>query len=470
MPTPVRVTEGPITPALLRLAGPVLVSRALHTFYGVAATFWVGRLGPEAIAAVSTCTFALWTVFSIGDVLIGGLTALVSQAIGARRDADAAATTRAGILLALAVGAVVGVVGYFGAPFLFAALFDDPDVVALGSQYLSLISLITPLFYLAFVADTAYRCCGDSRTPMTVMLCASILNVVLDPLLILGVGPFPRWGVRGAAVSTIIAESLAVATYVLLWSRGRFPLNLSRPTGVPLATRNDAAQVLRIGAPFAATGMLFSIVYLLLSRIAGQFGAPTLAALGIVNRLESLNYLTAGAVGMAVATMVGQNVGAKRPDRAAVSADRGALLVTITSGVVTGAFLLFAESIAGVFTKDPEALRESVRFLRIVAISQPMMCWEIVYGGGFTGAGRTLPPMLVSSLTSVVRIPLAAWLAIGRGFGPPGLWWTISLTCVARGVWVSLWFRRGGWQIERAAKTRLVSAPPEIVGPQSPEG
>jgi putative MATE family efflux protein len=303
---------------------------------------------------------------------------------------------------------------------------------------------------------------------MSVILGASILNLVLDPLLILGVGPFPRWGVRGAAISTMIAESLAVLVYVVLWARGRFPLSLSREPGTPLAARADATRVLRIGAPFAATGILFSIVYLLLSRIAGQFGAPTLAALGIVNRLESLNYLSAGAVGMAVSTMVGQNVGARRPDRAAVAADRGALVVTVTSAVVTGAFLLFAESIAGVFTKDPESLRQSVRFLRIVAISQPMMCWEIVYGGAFTGAGRTLPPMLVSGLTSVVRIPLAAWLALSRGFGPPGLWWTISLTAVVRGVWVSVWFRRGGWRAVR--REAGIAGTPETFGPQTPEG
>jgi putative MATE family efflux protein len=305
---------------------------------------------------------------------------------------------------------------------------------------------------------------------MLVMLAGVALNIVLDPFLVLGLGPFPQLGVRGAAIATMISETLVICTYGLLWLRGRFPLSLARRAGGALAARADVLAILRIGAPFAATGILFSVVYLVLSRIAGAFGAPTLAALGIVNRLESLNYLSAAAVGMAVSTMVGQNVGARRPDRAAVCADRGAALVTATSAVVTAAFLLFPEAIAGVFTRDADALGECVRFLRIVAISQPMMCWEIVYGGAFTGTGRTLPPMLVSVLTSLVRIPLASYLAIGRAIGPLGLWWTISLTGVARGVWVSAWFRRGGWRREIARARTSVIPVAEVVGPQTPEG
>jgi putative MATE family efflux protein len=468
VPAPLRLTSGPITPALLRLAWPVLVSRTLHTLYGVADTFWVGRLGPEAIAAVSTSTFALWTLFSIGDVLIAGVGALVSQAIGARKDDDAAAAARAGLVLALVLGAGIAAAGWLGAARLFDALLPDRAIAALGAEYLSLVSLLAPLFYVGFVADTVYRSCGDSRTPMLIMLGASIANIVLDPLLILGVGPFPRLGVRGAALATIAAECLAVAAGLALWATGRFPLRLRRPAGRPRFAGRDLREILRIGSPWAATGIVFSGVYLLLSRIAGEFGAPALAALGIVNRLESVSYLTAGAVGMGVATMVGQNVGAARPDRAAAAADRGALVVTATSGFVAAVFLVAPRALAGVFTSSPEALDECVAFLRIVALSQPMMCWEIVYQGAFSGTGRTLPPMLVSVLVSIVRIPLAGWLALGAGAGAAGLWWTISLTAVVRGIWVSLWFRAGGWR--RRTPLRTVPKPPPAAGPQTPEG
>jgi len=469
MPARVRLTEGPITPALVRLAWPVLVSRTLHTLYGVADTFWVGRLGPEAIAAVSTSTFALWTLYSVGDVLVAGVGALVSQAIGARRDAEAGAAARAGVALALGLGAAVAAAGWLGAAPMFRILFPDARVVTLGAEYLALVSLLAPAFYLGFVADTIYRSCGDSRTPMLVTLGASLLNIGLDPLLILGIGPFPRLGVRGAAIATVVAECTALAVFLALWLAGRLPIRLRPPPGAPRLDPRDVVAVARLGTPFAATGMLFSLVYLVLSRIAGAFGPAVVAALGIVNRLESLNYLPAGAIGMGVSTAVGQNVGARHPERAASAADRGALLVTATSGLVAAAFLLAPRPIARVFTADPAALDESVRFLRIVALSQPAMCWEIVYQGAFAGAGRTLPPMIVSVLTSVVRIPLAAWLALAGGAGPAGLWWTISLTGIARGVWVSAWFRAGGWRRARPA-ARGTPRPPEGFGPQSPEG
>ncbi len=465
---PLRLTEGPITPALLRLAWPVLVSRALHTLYGVVDTFWVGRVGPEAIAAVATSTFALWTLFSLGDVLIAGVGALASQAIGARRDADAAAAARAGLALALGMGLAVAAAGWWGARPLFDAILDDPLVVAYGGEYLSLVALLAPVFFVDFVFETTYRSCGDSRTPMRVMLAATILNVILDPVLILGIGPFPALGVRGAALATIISQVLAVAAYLVLWAAGRLPLRLARD-GRALVALPDVAGILRIGTPWAATGILFSGVYLVLSRIAGTFGAATLAALGIVNRLESLNYVTASAAGMGVSTMVGQNFGAGKPDRSAAAADRGAILITWISGAVAVAFLAFPERIARVFTDDPVALAEAATFLRIVAVSQPMMCWEIVYQGAFSGVGQTLPPMFVSVGISILRVPLAWWTAITLGHGADALWHAITWTAVARGLLVTWWFRTGTWR-------RRAPAPPEapraaaMAGPGGPDG
>lgn len=470
MPAPLRLTEGPIAPALLRLAWPVLVSRALHTLYGVVDTFWVGRVGPEAIAAVSTSTFALWTMFSLGDVLIAGVGAVAAQAIGARRDRDAAGAARAGLALAIVLGTAVAAAGWFGAAPLFAHLLDDATVVRFGGEYLSIIALLAPVFFADFVFETLYRSCGDSRTPMRVMLMATSVNVVLDPVLILGLGPFPVMGVRGAAIATVASQVLAVAVYLVLWSAGRFPLRLGRDAGTRLVSGAQVREILRIGTPWAAMGILFSAVYLLLSRIAGTFGAATLAALGIVNRMESLSYVTASALAMAVSTVVGQNFGAGRADRAAAAADRGAWIVTLLGGAVAVLFVAFPRAIAGAFTDDPVAREHAATFLRIVAVSQPIMCWEIVYQGAFSGVGRTMPPMIVSVGVSALRVPLAAWTAIQADFGPPGLWHTITWTAVARGIVVAWWFRAGGWR-RHAPPAREAPVPPAgITGPGGPDG
>ncbi|MCA9750690.1 MAG: hypothetical protein KC591_00745, partial [Gemmatimonadetes bacterium] len=227
----------------------------------------------------------------------------------------------------------------------------------------------------------------------------------------------------------------------------------------------------RIGTPTAAVGILFSVVYLLISKLTESFGAPALAALGIVNRLESVNYLTSAAMGMGVAAMVGQNLGARQPDRAERVADRGAALITLTTGVVGGLYLLVPEFFVRLFTEDPAAIAESVNFLRIVAISQIFMGWELVYGQAFTGAGDTLPPMHISVWMSVLRVPLAWWFADHTSGGLDGVWWVISLTCILRGILVAGWFRVGRWKTRDA---RFIPLPPAALvpghGPEGPDG
>lgn len=220
---PVRFVTGPILPALVGLAWPVFLSRALHTAYGVADTVWVGRLGPEALAAVSTSFFASWMIYAGGTAFVSGVTALVSQAVGANRDEEATRAALTGLVLAGLTGTLVAVVGWFGARPLFELLFDDPRIVSLGATYLSVFSLGAPIVYITLVLESLFRSCGDSRTPMLVLLVGTVLNVVLDPLLILGVGPFPRLEVLGAAIATVISELAVLGVWGILYARGRFP-------------------------------------------------------------------------------------------------------------------------------------------------------------------------------------------------------------------------------------------------------
>jgi len=446
------------------------VSRALHTLYGVADTAWVGRLSPEALGAVSTCFFASWTLFAVGDILVAGLTALVSQAVGAQRDREAAVAFATGVTLALGLGVVVAIVGALGAHPLFRLLFDDPAIARMGGQYLVIYGLLAPLFYVDFAAETAYRSCGDSRTPMHVLLVGTLLNIVLDPVFIFGLGPVPALGVRGAAIATAISQVVVLAVYAAFYFRGHFPLAFRFSRLRADFSPERAVQMTRIGTPTALVGILYSVVYLALAKITGGFGATALAALGIVNRLESINYLAASALGLGVSTLVGQNLGARSPERAQAAADRGALLISVSTGVIAAAFLLWPAAIARFFTDDPGAVAEAVVFLRIVALSQVMMGWELVYGQAFTGAGDTLPPMYVSVTTSVARVPLALWAANGLGWGPLGIWWMISLTCMLRGVLLAVWFRRGNWKRKAIdfEPAPLVLHPP--ISPEGPEG
>jgi putative MATE family efflux protein len=327
------------------------------------------------------------------------------------------------------------------------------------------------VLYVSMVAEATFRSCGDSRSPMVVVLCGTLLNVVLDPLLILGIGPFPRLEVRGAAIATVASEIVVTGVFAGMYAARRFPLAL-RLSDPGMFSWRRGGQILQIGSPHALIGILFSAVYVFVAKITGAFGAPALAALGVVNRLESVNYLAASAVGLGVATLVGQSLGGGRPDRAEQCANRGASLITWWTAFTTIVFLLFPEQCLRLFTRDPTAVREGAAFLRIVAISQVFMGWEIVYSQAFTGAGDTLPPCWISSITSIVRIPLAWWLAGPGGAGTNGIWWTISLTCVARGLFIPVWFRLGRWKRRSfgIAAPTVPAVPPAPLGPESPEG
>jgi putative MATE family efflux protein len=335
---------------------------------------------------------------------------------------------------------------FFAAPHLFALLFDDPAIQSMGATYLSLLALLTPVLFLVFTFEAIFRACGDTRTPMLVLGAGSILNLVLDPFLILGWGPFPRLEVKGAVLALVISETLVLLAYAVLAARGRVPIPVEWRRLPASFDPAFGSRIVSIGIPHAVTGTLFSVIYLFLSRITGTFGTIPLAALGVVNRLESLNYLTSVAMGMGVAAMVGQNLGGGRIDRAEKAAHRGAMIITAVTGAMTVIFLVWPGPIVNLFIPGEEAARVGGLFLRIVALSQIFMGWEIVYGGAFTGAGNTIPPMVAAVVTSALRVPMAIILSRPEHFGAAGVWWTVTLTCIARGLAIAGWFRLGRWK------------------------
>ena len=314
-----------------------------------------------------------------------------------------------------------------------------PEVTALGVRYFGTYLLGAPLIFGFFAVDAAFRAAGDTRTPFS-SCCASVaVTLVLDPMLIVGWGPVPSLGVAGAAIATICTR--AVAFVIGLDDRrvGAAWCGSDGPTARALAT------VLRIGLPTAVTGVVFSLIYVFVTRTATQFGTPALAALGIGHRVESWLYMIGVGFGAATAAIVGQNLGAGRADRAERA---GWISVAFCSvfGVVAlrvGAASSPSDSPA-IFSSDPAVIAEAARYLRIAALSQLGICAEIVLEGALGGAGATLPPMLTSTVITASRIPLAAWAA--ARWGIEGLWWTISLTALLRAVGMMAIWRAGRWK------------------------
>jgi putative MATE family efflux protein len=324
-------------------------------------------------------------------------------------------------------------------------MHTSAEVTRQGLEYAGLLFLSAPLIFAFFVVEAAFRGRGDTMTPLKILGFALALNTVLDPLLIMGWGPVPAMGVSGAALATILSRlsGLAIAIYLLRPSLSRGSRGRRGPDA------RMAWRTVRIGAPMAAAGFFFCAVYVVIARITGRFGTEPLAALGIGHRVETLTYLTCVGFGTAAATLVGQNLGAGQPDRAASLVRRSLLILTLAQLAYTAVLLLLAHGIVSIFTDDPGVIAHGATYLRIVAISQVFMGMEVLYMSAFGGAGSTMPTLAVDLPLTGMRIPLAWFLAVAVGLGPTGVWWAISLSTVAKGLALTAWWSRGTWKSYR---------------------
>ncbi len=428
----------PLAQTIRRVALPAVIANLLMTAFHNVDTFWIGRtLGANALAAATSSIFWVWLVISIGEMVSIGLDAIAARRHGERRPADAARSVGDGLLLAFVLGALIALATPLLLGSLFRVMQTDAAVSALGRQYLGTYLLGMPLIFMAFAVDAAFRAKGDTRTPLYILTVTVGIGLLLDPVLILGIGPFPALGVAGAAIATLVPRGLAcVIGIALLKRRGLIVFAAPRWTVI--------AKIARVGAPAAATGVMFSAIYVLLTRITTQFGTPALAALGLGFRIESVVYVVSVGMGAAVAAIVGQSMGANEPERAARAGWVSVGVVSAVGAVMAMASFVYAEEFAGIFSTDPAVIAEAARYLRIAAFSQLFLGAEVVLESAMGGAGWTLIPMLGSSSITALRLPVGAWAA-GQ-WGTTGLWWTLALTAAARGaLMVGLW-ASGRWR------------------------
>lgn len=435
--------HGSMDRALLRLAGPAILAKALHAAVGLVDVFWVGRLGAAPTAAVTTSFFASWVLLSATDLTALGILAHVSRNIGAGDRNRAAHAASQGMLLGVGLGALLALVAWITAPWLFDGIGAAPDVAAPGTTYLRLIYLAAPFTFTYTNCEFAMRAAGNTRTPLLVTGGIVLVNAAIDPLLIFGWGPIPAFGVAGAAWATLVAQALGVAGFALLAMRRHPHLPLSR-TALGRLDRALAASLLRIGAPGMAVGTLFAAIYLFMSGIAARLGTAPLAVMGLANRVESVTYLACHGFGAATATLVGQNLGAGNPARAAHAAWRSTFWMVLWGFATGGIMLLFPRAVLGIFSSDPAVLEAGVPYLRVLGVSMPFMAIEIVLENAFSGAGDNVPPMVISVPMNVVRVPLLLWTT-SLGLGLMGLVWVVTSTAVARAILAAEPHRRGDW-------------------------
>lgn len=439
------ILAGPLSSTILRLTAPTLAGAVLQNAQSLIDLFWVGRLGPSAIASVAMSGTVIMLLFPTLMGLATGTTALVARAIGAGRYDEAGAVVKQSLLLGFALGAVSAALGWIFSSSLLRLLGAAPDVRASGEVYLRIFLAGSFTAFLLFLTTAALQGAGDAHTPMLLMGLSNLLNLVLDPLLIFGIGPWPALGVAGAALATVVAQAgaAAVGARVLFRGETHFSLRGRRWRFDP----DLAWRLLRIGLPGSGQMLSRSLMSLVLMGIVASCGTAAVAAYGTGLRFHMILLMPAFALGGAAATLVGQNLGAGQIDRArraAWTATGFDVALMILAALV---LMPAAPALIGVFNRDPGVVSIGSRYLRIVSPFYAFAGLGIVLSRGLQGAGDTLGPMVITLLSLWgLQVPLA--FGLSRLLDPPtdGIWWAMASAFVLQGALVTAWFQAGRWK------------------------
>lgn len=423
------MVSGSLDRAVLHLGAPAALAALLQAGFLVVDTFWLGRVGPAAIAAASTAGFVMWLAQTLGEGAAAGSGAVLAHAVGAGDVEGARQATAAGLSLAVWGSLAVTGGGLLLSREVFLFMETAEPVTRAGSAYLRIILAGMPAYFLFAWLSAAFRATGDARTPLRLLGVAAAVNVVMDPLVIFGIGPVPAMGVAGAALATVTSWVVGTA---LGW-RILHRLELRPAPMVFLTPPAVSWRALQVGLPLGAEGALFSLIYIFLTRITTGFGTPAVAALGIGHKLEVLNYFVCAGMGAAATTLVGQSLGAGDPGRARRAGWRTLFLTTLPVGAVTAVLVAFPARAVAVFSGAPAVVEAGTTYVLLVGMSQLFMAAEVVLLGAFAGAHRTALPATLEITLTAARVPLAALLVAG-GWGVSGIWAAIAGTTVIKGL------------------------------------
>ncbi len=438
-------TQGPLTGAILFLAIPMVLEMAMESVFAVVDIFFVSQLGDAAVAAVGLTESLMTLVYTVAIGLSIGVTATVARRIG-EKDAEAAGrATVQGMLLGAGIAVVLGVIGTLQADTLLRLMGANDEVVAAGLGYARVLFGFNGIILTLFLLNAAFRGAGDAAIAMRVLWLANGLNILLDPLLIFGIGPFPELGVTGAAVATSIGRGTAVCVQIYTLFR------LSDRLHITLAHFRIQFEVIWRLIRLSATGTFQIFIgmasWVGLVRVIADFGPEPLAGYTVAIRIVLFALLPAWGLSNAAATMVGQNMGAGKPDRAEASVWQAGWISFAFLGGAGIVFLAFAEPLVGLFGIEGEAARWGVLGLRIVAAGFFFYGHGMTLGAAFNGAGDAWTPTWMNLICFWLwEIPLAWVLAYSMGWGPTGVFTAIAVAYATFAVFAAVLFRRGRWK------------------------
>lgn len=436
-------TTGSIPRHLIAFSWPLFAGNLLQAFYNVVDSIWVGHfVGANGLGAVSVSFPVIFALIALVVGLTMATTTLVAQFKGAGRHDMVRKVNGNSVLLLVYLGTLTTVVGLSVSGPLLRLINTPADIFPMAHQYLTVFLLGLPLMFIYNAVSAILRGLGDSRTPLRFLFYATVINVILDPVLIIGIGPIPALGVGGAALATVIAQGVATVIGVRYLVRiGLLKVDSWR------IDRELTRTTFRIGIPAGVQQSLVSLSIVAVSSLINRYGADVVAGFGAANRIEQFAFLPAMSVGLAVSALVGQNLGAGRDERVGQIVWWSSALSTGITFAVMLVVLALPEVLLRLFTSDPAVLQHGGEYLRIMAFSYIPMALMFTIGGVMRGAGDTAANMWITlGSLWLVRVPLAWYLSSGLGLGIRGVWWAMLASPIAGSILNYLYYRTGRWK------------------------
>ena len=441
-------TRGSIGRAIFLLAVPMVLEMLMESLFGIVNAFWVSRLGQDALAAVGLTESMLTIIFGVAMGLSMATTATVARRIGEKNEEAAAHTAAQSILLGVFVSLALGAVGFVFAPDLLLLMGAEGGVVEVGASYPRIIFGTNVVIMLLFLNNAIFRGAGDAALAMRALWLGNLINLVLDPCLIFGWGPFPALGVTGSAVATTIGRGAAVAYQ--FWSLGRGTSRVRIRRWQLRPDFAEMAKLMRISLGGTFQFLVATASWVVIVRFVAYSGSAAVAGYTVAVRILIVALLPSWGMSNAAATLVGQNLGAGKPERAERSVHLTGLANMTFLGVVTVVTLLFAEQMIGLFTTEPDVVPYGVDCLRYISYGYVFYAWGMVLAQSFNGAGDTWTPTVINiACFWVLEIPLAYALAVLSGMGAQGVFLAITIAESTLAVVAYFAFRRGTWKAQK---------------------
>jgi len=438
------LTEGDLFRGLLVVAAPIVAGNVLQSGLELVDLFFVGRLGAEAIAGVAMSTSGVMVLMTIIIGIVTANTAFVSRHYGAKEYDIAAKGISHTLILGLVFSIVLSIVGILFAEDMLLLLGAESSVALLGASYLTVLFTGSVTLVELWVINSTFQSCGDAITPMLLVVFANILNIALDPLLIFGYGAVPAFGVAGAAYATVLSRSVvfAVAFALLLSGRSPVPFSLRTKFEFPLAWR-----LLRVAVPNSIQSGLRSVTFLAMMTIVAVFGTTALSAYGIVGRLELVALMPGFGIATATAVIVGQNLGARKPERAEAGVRLSALMNGGFMALVGVVFYVAGAAIIEVFDPSGASTEIGISYMQTVAPFYVLLAVAIILGFALNGAGDTKRPMYATLISMVLfQVPLACILPGLLGIGIAGVWFAVVCGVTLQAGLLFSMYRGGTWK------------------------